>query len=287
MANDGPDEQVDSGSDDGGDDGSESVAAQETQAEETQPVRVPVKDKPIGRRKAAANEQANIEKQLKEFQKTFSAKEQEWSSRDAQYAAEINRLRVQLEELRARGEGHAKGPSPQDLMDDANKALEAGKYSEWATKYKEAIKLEVMSSIPWNQFAQQRSSGSVDPRLQIVMNQNPQVMMHQNGFQMAVLEDQKLALLGYPDGPERWQKAFQIVGNSLGGAQQTQAQFSQRGRGALSGIPTQQQSGNGTGGMKHVELNADEEAWRKAAGMSREEYVAHILAAHPERARSD
>jgi hypothetical protein len=118
------------------------------------------------------------------------------------------------------------------------------------------------------------------------MNQNPEVMLHQNGYQMAVLEDQKLALQGYADGPERWSKAFQIVGNSLGGRSQQPAQFSQQGRSALAGIPTQQQNG-GNGGGKFVELNPDEEKWRIAAGMSRDEYVTEILKAHPDRARAD
>lgn len=260
--------------------------AQEAAAEPEAKTRVPVPPKK-GRRAQAEAATNGFEKKLKDFQDSFSKKEQEWSGRDSQYSAEINRLRGQIDQMQTQGQqGAPRGPNPTDLMKEADAALQKGEYTEWREKYKEAIKLEVMASIPWNQFAQQRNSGGTDPRLQVVMNQNPEVMMHTHGYQMAVLEDQKLALQGYPDGPERWQKAFQIVGNAVSGGRTGQPQFSQQGRGALAGVPTQQQRGN-QNGVKYVDLTPEEELWRKASGMTRDEYVSQILTAHPERARQD
>ncbi len=124
---------------------------------------------------------------------------------------------------------------------------------------------------------------AMPPHIQMMMMQHPAVVnAGDRGIQLAIVEDQKLALQGVPNTPERYQKAFQLAAIAL--APNSAAAYSQDSRGALSGIPNARSTGSGgKGGDAGVNLTAYELEVARKCGMSKAEYAQYIADAHPER----
>jgi hypothetical protein len=245
------------------------------------------------RRQRAAERQDNFNKQIETLQKTVGESQKNWEQRMSTLAEENARLRGTFETLipvlqqRQQPQNTAPQRSPADIRREAQKALDAGRFDEWQESFVESIVQQVRPMIPQQQAAPAAPGPS--PIVQAMLMQHPGVVNSgQRGIDLAIAEDNRLAVLGHQPGPERFKKAFEmaeahLTGKAQQGAQQT---YSQNSRGALAGITRDKSAGKGADQGPGVELTAYELEVCKKAGMTKSEYAAYIAQADPSRLRN-
>jgi hypothetical protein len=211
------------------------------------------------------------------------------------FSGELSQRDAQIAELRGALSAYAQRPAPEparpaapqtnadDLLEQANALLDKQDFRGYQRKYAEYIHATSPRPEPVQQQAQQPPYMS--PQVVALMGQYPDVATHQAGIRLAVIEDAKLAAMGYADGPQRYAAAFEAARATLKGGQRQQgAQFSQQSAAVLSGVPTARQSTGSSGDRgPTVVLTDHEKRWAKAAGMSEEQFARDIYVHHPER----
>lgn len=240
----------------------------------------------LSRRERSIGKQQAFEKQLTELKETFSKHGSDTAAAIAQRDAEIARLRGGFDVLApliARQQ-QAAAPAPPDptaMMREAKKALDAGDFDLYQQKVMEATEARIFARLPPPQ--QQVQAQGTNPVVTAIMGQFPTVLnAGERGLQLAIIKDQELAVMGYPNGPDRYRKAFELASNMLQPA--GAAQYSQTSREVLSGVPPAR-SGGGKGGNGEagVHLSAYELSVAEKCGMTREEYAKYIVEADPKR----
>ncbi len=235
---------------------------------------------------------------VKAFEETLAKEREEWRKELSTRDQELARLRGGFEALqpilqqRQQPQAAAAPPiDPEALRREARAALDASRFDDYerltaqATRYE--AKQEVLKDLEERGYfanGRQQAGPQIDPRLQIIMNQHPKVMLDPAGPQIAIAEDMKLAAHGQANGPARWKRAYEMAEAEIAGREPAPREFSQQGAGAMAGIPTGRNSAGG-GGQRGpgVELSELEKSWATRAGMSYSEYAEEIARAHPER----
>lgn len=251
----------------------------------TKPEGAPVK---LSRRQEAQRQKDELSSKLDALTKTFGESQKSWEAKLAQVEQENARHRGAFElltrqqQIQQQAQVQAPRKSPDEIKRAAREALDAGKFDDWDRLNTEAILEQVKGLIP----AQQPVQSGPHPVVQAIMAQFPTVLnAGQRGIDMAIAQDNVLAAMGVPDGPERYRKAFELASNTLGGQQQQQPQFSQASRGALAGVAGARNSGP-TGGEPGIVLSAYEKEVARRCGMSLEEYASYIAESQPNRVKN-
>lgn len=231
-------------------------------------------------RRQAATEAA-VEAKLAEFRDTWTKNQQTYEQRLAEQREEMARMRGELEATRRMPQQapapQAQEEDPRELRRQARELLDAGKYDQYEEMSHRAAVIaarretakdfdakleEVKRSIPQQ----------VDPQLQFLISQHRNVALNgQRGMQAVMLKDQELGLYGVPPGPGRVQKAFELADKMLQSGQQQHSSTDVAT--ALSAVPTARPAASNGGGEPGVTLTPLQEDTRRAAKMSREEYV--------------
>ncbi len=250
------------------------------------PEGAPVK---LSRREAQRQKNDELSSKLDALTKTFGEAKTSWESKLAQVEQENARHRGAFEmltrqqQIQQGAQQQAPRKSPDEMKRAAREALDAGKFDDWDRLNTEAILEQVKGLIP----AQQQVQSGPHPVVQAMMVQFPAVVnAGQRGIDMAIAQDNVLAAMGVPDGPERYRKAFELASNTLGGQQQQQPQFSQAGRGALAGLPGNRNSGATGGGEPGITLSPYEKEVARRCGMSLEEYATFLAEGQPDRVKN-
>jgi len=246
---------------------------------------VPLPAKP-SRRQAAAAAQQDVMKELNSFKEKFTS---ELSQRD-QVIAELRGRLSATEPLVARAAQPQQpaGPpeeTPDQLRAKAREHLDKGEVREYERLRDEATKREILAEVTKRMPQQPAQGPQQDPRLLVLMAQNPEVTQHPAGIQIATMEDGILAAQGVPNGPERWARAFQMAKARIAG--QTPAAtpqgFTTQAAGALAAVPTGQPAARATERGPGVELTDYEKNVARIAGMSLDEYARGIAERFPHR----
>lgn len=252
----------------------------------TKPEGAPVK---LSRREAQRQKNDELSVKLDALTKTFGDAQKSWETKLSQVEQENARHRGAFEVLTRQQQiqqGQQQQParkSPVEMRRDAQAALDAGKFDQWQDMFTESIVEQMKGLIP----AQQQVQSGPHPVVQAMMVQFPAVVnAGQRGIDMAIAQDNVLAAMGVPDGPERYRKAFELASNTLGGQTQQQPQFSQASRGALSGLPGGRSAGTTNGGEPGIMLSAYEKEVARRCGMSLEEYATFLAEGQPDRVKS-
>lgn len=254
----------------------------------TKPEGAPVK---LSRREQQRQDRNELSAKLDAMTKTFGESQKAWETKFSQMAEENARRQGAFDAMMAQTrqqqiqQAQVQQPprkSPDELKRQAREALDAGKFDDWDRLNTEALMEQVKGLIP----VQQPAQSGPHPVVQAMMAQFPAVLnAGQRGIDMAIAQDNVLAAMGVPDGPERYRKAFELASNTLGGQQQQQPQFSQASRGALAGVPNNRNSGQGTGDPGIV-LSAYEKDVARRCGMSLEEYAGFLAEGQPDRVKN-
>jgi hypothetical protein len=284
AADSGNEEPVTSGTGDSADNG---IDTSEPAAISTKPDGAPVK---LSRREAQRQKNDDLAAKLDTLTKSFGDAQKTWETKLSQVEQENARSRGAFEAIVAqtRQQQIQQGQqtprkSPDEMKRAAREALDAGKFDDWDRLNTEAILEQVKGLIP----AQQPVQSGPHPVVQAMMAQYPAVLnAGQRGVDMAIAQDNVLAAMGVPDGPERYRKAFELASNTLGGQQQQQPQFSQASRGALAGVSGARNSGPTGAGDPGIMLSAYEKDVARRCGMSLEEYASFLAEAQPDRVKN-
>lgn len=230
--------------------------------------------------------------ELKTLRETFTKQGETYQQQMERIARENAELRGQVQGWMAqpRQTERARDPEPSadDLMKQARKALDNKDFDGYQEFYAKAIRAQVLGEVRGMIPQQQAPAPQVHPMLQVVAGQYADVVSDAYAMDLAKAKDNQLARSGMPDGPERWRLALEEGRRALTAGQKKPAQFSQKSRQVLSGVPTQR--GNGQGGGEStpgVHLTAQELAYAKKFKMSVDEYAQHLAAMHPERIESE
>lgn len=221
--------------------------------------------------------------QLKTLSETVSKSEQnyreELSKRDAEIARLAGFQQAALLHQQQRQAPVQAAPDPVSLMKEAKKALDAGDLDGYHDAIQAAMEARIMGKIPAPQ-PQYQPQQQANPVAMALLTQNPAVLAAgQRGINLAIIEDQKLALMGIPDGPDRWKKSFALAENALQPA--PQPGYSADSRQVLSGVGTRPTGGGSR--EAGVTLSDFELKWAEASGMSKEEYAKALAEANPKR----
>lgn len=241
----------------------------------------------LSRKERSIGKQQAFEKQLSELKETFSKHGTDTAAAIAQRDAEIARLRGGFDVLapliaRQQQAAAPPPPDPNAMMREAKKALDAGDFDLYQQKVMEATEARIFARLPPPQQQVQQAPGT-NPVVTAIMGQFPTVLnAGERGLQLAIIKDQELAVMGYPNGPDRYRKAFELASNMLQPA--GSAQYSQNSREVLSGVPPARSGGGKSGnGEAGVHLSAYELSVAEKCGMTREEYAKYIVEADPKR----
>lgn len=251
----------------------------------TKPEGAPVK---LSRREAQRQRSDELTSKLDALTKTFDESRKSWEAKLAQVEQENARHRGAFEMLTRQQQiqqaqvSQPQRKSPDEIKRAAREALDAGKFDDWDRLNTEAILEQVKSLIP----AQQQVQSGPHPVVQAMMVQFPAVVnAGQRGIDMAIAQDNVLAAMGVPDGPERYRKAFELASNTLSGQNPQQPQYSQASRGALAGLPANRTGGQ-SAGEPGIMLSAYEKEVARRCGMSLEEYAGFLAESQPDRVRN-
>ncbi len=253
----------------------------------TKPEGSPVK---LSRREAQRQKSDELTTKLDALTKTFDESRKAWDAKLSQVEQESARHRGAYETLIAQTRQQqiqqaqtTPRKSPVEMRREAQAALDAGKFDQWQDMFTESIVEQMNGMIP----AQQQVQSGPHPVVQAMMVQFPAVVnAGQRGIDMAIAQDNVLAAMGVPDGPERYRKAFELASNTLGGQAQQQPQYSQASRGALAGLPNSRNSGASNGGEPGIVLSAYEKEVARRCGMSLEEYATFLAEGQPDRVKN-
>lgn len=244
-------------------------------SERTERVAVP------SRRKAAAEGKAAIERQVADLAKTLSERDEsfrtELRTQLAQRDQDIARMRGSFEALAQRQAAPTPAaPDPAALRKAARAALDSGDFDEYQNLTEQAI----LARVPAPQQAAAPAPGIPIP-VQAVLASFPDVLEQPTGMQLAIIEDQRLALKGIPNTPARYRQAFELARAQLG--KPAAPAFSQSSRGVLAGVPPARNSAGAASGEPGVQLTDYELSVAQRCGMTKAEYAAFIAEANPKR----
>lgn len=272
----------------GGAEGGEAVdtsAPANDNAISAKPEGAPVK---LSRRQEAQKQKDELSSKLDALTKSFGESQKSWEAKLAQVEQENARHRGAFElltrqqQIQQQAQVQTPRKSPDEIKRAAREALDAGKFDDWDRLNTEAILEQVKGLIP----AQQPVQSGPHPVVQAMMAQFPTVLnAGQRGIDMAIAQDNVLAAMGVPDGPERYRKAFELASNTLGGQQPQAQQFSQASRGALAGVAGVR-NGGAPSGEPGIVLSAYEKEVARRCGMSLEEYAGFIAESQPDRVKN-
>lgn len=245
-----------------------------------------------GRRGRAAAAQEALMNELKGLRETFSKQGETYQQEMARIARENAELRGLVHGSMAQRQQAERPRDPEpnadDLMEQANKALDAKDFSGYQKLYAKAIRAQVLGEVRGMIPQQQSSQPQVHPMLQVVAGQYADVVSDPYAMDLAKAKDNQLARSGMPDGPERWRLALEEGRRVLSSGKKQPAQFSSKTRDVLSGVPTQRGNGQGNGEARSgVRLTQQELSYAKKFKMSVDEYAQHLAAMHPERVESE
>ena len=273
----------------------ESAATEEPAAPEQQTEPAAAPEPPKGervqvpsRRGAAAAKRDAIEQKLSALESQHTKTVEQMRQDLAQRDAELARLRGGFEAIQPflaqRQQAPAPAaPDPDQLAREARALLDSGDFDGYQRKTMEATEARILAKIPRQQPAPP-AQAPISPVVSALMAQHPKVLeAGDRGVQLAVIKDQELAVMGVPNGPDRWRRAFEMASTALGGTAQQPASYSQASREVLSGVPTARGGAKGTDAGPGVTLSAYEVEVARRCGMTKEEYVQYIIEAHPER----
>lgn len=276
--------------DDIADDGADEVT--EPQISEPAPPpenAVPLPDKPLGRREAAKREREEYQKKVGGLEEAVKTMAEEGRKERAEYQAQLSRMMGNLEAMQRQPQqqpAQVKAPDPTALLEEATALLEKGDFRRYQEKLLEAGEIRALNRMRAEyQPPKQNNPPPMDPRMQAVIMSTPaagKVLGHERGMQMAQVKDNELAVMGVPDGPDRWRKAFELAEQTLLGNQPARSQFPTSNKQALAGIPTSRTNGSAKQAGPQVKPPANWEMWARRAGMSKEEYLNIHAANHPE-----
>lgn len=277
----------------------EESAADEPNEPETPDAPPPPEEKPElvtlpkapSRRTKARDAESALAKQIEELTSKVSGSEKRYAEELSRRDQEIARLRGSYEALSQSRQAAPEPPKadPKALRKEAQTKLDAGDYAGWDERYSEAMLLEaeerVKKLIPRPAAPVQQP----DYATQAVIQSFPDVMGHTNergepiGWQLAAVEDQRLALLGIPNGPERYKRAFEAVRASLPKAGRNG--FSAASRGVLSAVPPGRSAGAPEEGELGVEITPYMREVARKCGMTIEEYAKYYAEGNPKAVR--
>lgn len=271
--------------------GQQEAGAEEAQVQvEEQPKHVPI-PKP-SRRAAAAQERERATNEIAQVRETLTKLEQE-RAREREELAQLKGYMQAIQPiLQQRQQGGQqqeapRGPTPEQLFAEADRLLDAGDVVAYRAKQAEAVALKayeaVQTRIPQQQSQPQQQGPQIDPVVMMLGAQH-QVYPGTREWQLATIEDQRLALLyNLPAGPERYARAFAAAAATK---QSQQAPgYSQQAAGALAAVPTNRASS--APAKSEPGINVKPEMYERMkqnarlAGMSFDEYVKEYAAAHP------
>jgi hypothetical protein len=263
----------------------EGAEAAEATPEAEQIDHTPVERVTLSRKETAIQKRNAIEKQIESLSNTVKETATKHQAELAEARAESARIRGTYDALVPfLQQRQSPGPTPaapdsQALLREANAALDKSDMGE----YHRLLTASILAGLPQQQAqAPQQQSRQASPVVQAMLGQFPAVVdAGDRGLQLAIIEDQKLGLLGIPDGPARYRKAFELASNQL--APQGAPQYSQQSRQVLSGVPPARSAGGSSKGEPGVSLSSFELKWAEAAGMSKEEYAKAIAEKDPKR----
>lgn len=257
-------------------DSSENESVRPAEPQKTERVALP------SRREKAAQRQSSFSDEIKALRETMTQSQKSYGEQLAAIQQENARLRGGFEAIVPVLQRQQQPAGPAQQTPDAKKregrkALDAGDFETWDRLNTEAILDQVYAHMPQPQQAAPQTS----PVVQAMLMQHPSVVdAGERGIQLAIIKDNELALMGVPNTPERYRKAFQMAEAQL--KPNTAPAYSQASRGALAGIP-RGQSGGGGGGEPGVQLTAYEIGVAKRCGMSPSEYAKYVAEMDPSR----
>lgn len=273
------------------DDGPEEAPEQQPDMGEPAPPpekAVPLPDKALSRRETARRDRELLEKKVGGLEETLTKMTEETRRERAEYQAQMARMMGNFEAMQRQPQQapQVKQPDPTALMEEATAHLEKGEFSKYQAKLLEAAELRAINKMRTEyQPQQQQAQPAMDPRMQGVIMSTPaagKVLAHERGMQMAQVKDNELAVMGVPNGPDRWRKAFELAEQTLLGNQPQRSQFPASGKQALAGIPTSRINGSSKAAGPQVKPPANWEMWARRSGMTKEEYLNIHAATHPE-----
>jgi|SRR6185369_5756785 len=253
---------------------------------EDKPERVALPKPTTSRRGRAAETLSAMEKRLNDLQKTVGDSTE-------RYQRDLSTRDVTIAELRGRIAAMSErpatpvtpAPKAAELRKQARKALDGQDFDEYERLTHEAsvAAIEEKYGERLSQQAAQAPAPVPFP-VQAVLNSFPDVLERPDGFRRAILEDQRLALDGVPDGPARYRQAFEIVraqikpANGGGGKEGL--------RGILTATPTAR-AANGSAPGPGVNLTKYELDVAKRCGMTPEEYAKFLVEGKPDRLQGE
>lgn len=269
---------------------------QEAAPEPPQPVALP--EKPVGRREQERRAREAYEKKIGSLEETVKGIAEEGRKERAEYQARLAQLMGNVEAMQ-RSPQYQPPPAakPIDhtaLLQEANEHLANGRFDKYQEKYAEAMEHRFMAKARAElAAAQPPQQQGMDPRLQAVIMSTPaaqRVLTHERGQQMAAVKDNELNVMGVPNGPERWRKAYELAEQSLFGNQPQKPQFPTSGKQTLAGVPTSRTNGAAGKNAPQITppgLGDDWKSWARKAGMSEAEYLNIHAANHPKSVRDE
>lgn len=171
--------------------------------------------------------------------------------------------------------------SPEDLIREAKKNLDAGNFSEYERLKDKAYDVRLQQTVAREREAvlqevTKRIPQQIPPFISTLIAKHDNVAMAgDRGLNAVMLKDQELALYNVPQGPERLKKAFELADQMLGGqSKPTPPQFSRDSAASLAAVPTTRPAGGGGSGEEPgVNLTPLQTQAAKNAGMTPAEYV--------------
>jgi hypothetical protein len=264
------------------------ASAAETEAPKEEPgTRVTLKPSRREQARLAAEETARKEQERDaKFQAEFARRDQEIAMLRGEISARLSQPQV----IQQQAPTAPAGPDPAELRRQARQALDNKDFSEYERLSElatiERVKREFEPRFAQVQAPAQQQQGGMSPQAMAWAAQYPDVMTHQNGLQLAIIEDAKLHHMGHQPGPARFKAAFEAARATITGGQKPAApQYSQQSAAVLSGVPTSRSpaGGGGEGQGPGVVLTPQEKDIARKAGMSLDEFAKDIYDHHPER----
>lgn len=265
----------------------------ETPAPEEKAEVVALPKKPTGRRPSARDAESAIQKELKELRDSVASSQNGYRDELSKRDQEIARLNGRYEALsQQRSTPETKKVDTKVLLTQAQEKLDKGDYQGWSELYREAVLVDaeerISKLIP--KQTQQSAPVQVPYAIQTVVNAFPDVMEHMGpkgepiGWELAVLEDRRLALQGIPDGPGRYRKAFEAARASL--PKKATNGYSAGSRALLSAVPPSRSAPADDGEEEMgVEITPYMREVAKRCGMTVQEYAKYYAEGNPKAVR--
>lgn len=242
---------------------------------------------PIGRRQKAKEAQDKLIAEFTGLKESITKERDTYAERIARIEQENARLHGEIRGYLSRpqqAEQQREAPveDPRKLLREANKLLDDKDFEGYQEKYAEYILARQPRQVQQQPQGYQ-GPAPINPVLQAVMSQYPDVISDPRGIPMSQAQDRVLEAQGLPDGPDRWNRAFtearRVLGKQKPGAR---PQFSTENRAVLAGVPTngtQPERQDGPG----VRLTKGEKETARRFKMTDEQYAKHLSEMHPER----